>query len=91
MDDLKAIVGDWLATNGFDGLAGDECGCGIDELFPCGDPSPDCRAAHHQTRLGCGKVDSCDEDSGCFYRHECDNGTPEGWGCYTTKKPEGRP
>ena len=29
------IVKEYLETNGFDGLCGDECGCGIDDFMPC--------------------------------------------------------
>lgn len=29
------IVKEWLVANGYDGLAGDECGCMIDDLMPC--------------------------------------------------------
>ena len=29
------ILKKYLQDNGYDGLAGDECGCKIDDLFPC--------------------------------------------------------
>ena len=33
----RDIVKVWLEANGFDGLCGEECGCGIGEDFsPCG-------------------------------------------------------
>jgi len=37
--DLREIVEDWLKENNYDGLVGDECGCGIGDLFPCEYPS----------------------------------------------------
>jgi len=35
---LHEIVKDWLTTHGYDGLAGDECGCALDTLMPCNCP-----------------------------------------------------
>ena len=37
--DLAAIRR-WLQKRGYDGLAGEDCGCGIDDLAACGE-SPD--------------------------------------------------
>lgn len=28
----------WLRENGYDGLAGYQCGCGLDDLMPCSEP-----------------------------------------------------
>ena len=33
---VKEIVKKYLKENGYDGLVGNECGCDIDDLFPCG-------------------------------------------------------
>jgi len=38
------IVADWLKEHGCDGLAGDECGCTLDEIMPCEVPNHDCVA-----------------------------------------------
>ena len=41
--DLRWITAQWLKANGYDGLyAPDECGCLVDDLMPCGEPSPQC-------------------------------------------------
>lgn len=32
--DVKRITADWLKANGYDGLAGEVCGCGIGDLMP---------------------------------------------------------
>lgn len=42
---VQQIVAEWLTARGYDGLAGDECGCGVDDLFPCGFDC-DCQPAH---------------------------------------------
>jgi len=39
---VNKIIQDYLRKNGYDGLAGDECGCDIDELAPCDGPCLDC-------------------------------------------------
>ena len=43
---LRELVTDWLRANGYDGLAGDGCGCGLDDLMPCDSPCCDCVAGH---------------------------------------------
>ena len=43
---VKEILKQWLIDHGYDGLAGDECGCGLDDLIQCdGDPS-DCHPGY---------------------------------------------
>jgi len=47
---VMEIVRRWLLEHRHDGLyfvnGGEECGCGIDDLAPCGEPFPrDCVAA----------------------------------------------
>ena len=32
---IKEIVKKWLEDNGCDGLCGEDCGCGIDDIMPC--------------------------------------------------------
>lgn len=43
---VKEIVVEWLKVNGYDGLAGEECGCAIDDLFCCGCSGEDCVPGH---------------------------------------------
>jgi len=45
--DVGEIVGEWLYEHGYEGLCGDECGCYIDDLFPCCDGSLDCVPAYN--------------------------------------------
>ena len=48
---VKEIVADYLKTNGFDGLCRENCGCGLDNLFPCefdGDMFSGCEPAYKQ-------------------------------------------
>lgn len=37
--DIKQIAMDWLAENGYEGLAHAEleCGCDLDDFMPCGE------------------------------------------------------
>lgn len=41
----RQIIQQYLRANGFDGLAADGCGCGIDDLAPCGGDITDCKPA----------------------------------------------
>lgn len=51
MDEIKGVLDvtdllrDALTRIGADGLCGDDCGCGLDDLAPCGCIGPDCLAA----------------------------------------------
>jgi hypothetical protein len=46
------IIKQYLEANGYDGLAGEECGCFIDDLVPCGFGIPVYCRAGYKTRLG---------------------------------------
>jgi hypothetical protein len=41
---VRDIVRDYLERHGFDGLAGDDCGCEITDLMPCGELCSECGA-----------------------------------------------
>ena len=44
--DVKQIVTEYIKAHDLDGLCNDVCGCGLDDLAPCGDgPFPDCCTA----------------------------------------------
>lgn len=46
------ILEEYLKANGFDGLAGDECGCEIGDLAPCENPL-NCKPAYKTDCGGC--------------------------------------
>lgn len=45
---ILEIINDYLKANGYEGLVNttNECGCGVDDLAPCGDITSDCEGAH---------------------------------------------
>ena len=43
---VKDIIISYLKSNGYDGLCNVECGCGVDDLFPCDRPEEGCVPAH---------------------------------------------
>ena len=44
--DVESIVKAYLTTHGWDGLAGDECGCPVDALMPCDAYPAECQPAY---------------------------------------------
>jgi hypothetical protein len=77
-------IADYLAVklkeDGYDGLCGAECGCGLDDFMPCLEPYADCMPAYRVI---------CAEDCPRFYSEHCEGhiGQP----CYQTTKPEPQP
>lgn len=75
---IREIIKEYLLKNGFGGLFNNEdCGCDIDDLFPCDNCPDECVPAY--------KV-RCSPDA-------CNNKECEGQGydeefCYTTEKPK---
>ncbi len=47
----------YLTEHGYDGLAGDDCGCLLSDLAPCNDPMIDCVAGYRVVGCTC---DDCD-------------------------------
>ncbi len=60
---MRDIVGEWLKQNGYDGLAGNECGCELGDLMCCDEPRADCVAGHKIT-CPCSRADA---EGGCEY------------------------
>lgn len=67
--DVREIVEAFLRVNGYKGLAGYECGCGLDDLMPCDGEVADCQPAFKRECYGCGN-DACEwrgnDDHGCY-------------------------
>jgi len=57
------IVHDYLSANGYDGLAGDECGCELSDLFPCDCDGGDCQPGYRWTCDTCELAPSCEAHS----------------------------
>jgi len=43
---VRAILTTWLRDHGYDGLCYEDCGCGVDNLAPCGSYCMDCEPAY---------------------------------------------
>lgn len=53
----REIIRKYLKENNYDGLFCDgECGCQIDDLFPCWDGGLDCEPGY---KIECNKDDDC--------------------------------
>jgi hypothetical protein len=78
----KDLLIEGLKAHGFDGLCNSDasCGCGIDDLAPCGGDCNvlDCEPAYKRPCKGAACPHPCDGYDG-----------EEPGDCYTTKKPEG--
>lgn len=73
---IRDIVDQWLRANGYDGLAGEECGCECGDLMPCDDPNIDnCVPGH---KIPCPTPDDCEYMFGCT--------TPNHWHMVEGKK-----
>lgn len=70
---VKTLISDWLEAYGYDGLAGEDCGCGLDDLMCCdldctniGSCVPaykvKCTEDYCQTCCGRGEFSVCDGD-----------------------------
>ena len=52
MPSAQTLLQKALSDMGADGLACVDCGCGIDDLAPCGEYSLDCQAAKFDEETG---------------------------------------
>ena len=73
--DVGDIVKMWLKDNGYSGLCGEDCGCYIDDLMPCGECMDTCQAGY--------KV-KCTEDCG----HEMEGKPENNWHIQLNKEPK---
>jgi hypothetical protein len=73
---VRIIITDHLRRYHYDGLAGDECGCGIDDLFDCAAYCGACQPAYKWECEGCKIGES--EDSCEFHEY--------GGGCYRPRR-----
>jgi len=68
--DVTSIIREYLIKNGYDGLHnGAECGCDVNDLFPCDGMGADCNPGH--------KVIPPKDAEYEFYI--CENKTDEPW------------
>lgn len=79
MSDVRGIIIEFLAANGYDGLAGEECGCSAEDLAPCGDIPRGCEPAWRwRCAAGCHRL--TDVGEGCMF---------EGEGCWRPERQGG--
>lgn len=75
-DSVGSIITNWLKANGFDGLAGDECGCSIEDMGCCEQAFIDCVPAHKVDCSRCKDGDECsmrNSDSDILFVSECEH------------------
>lgn len=82
--DAREILIQWLRERGYDGLANPdmECGCGLDDLMPCGSSPAKCYPAHGDWENGFfASAEACAYDEPCrrCIHAVCDNYGKEGW------------
>lgn len=74
MNWMQNTIKEKLIADGYDGLASECCGCGVDDLFPCADPPMDCQPAVRRKCSKCGTVayyaSGVDDEVECS---ECEN------------------
>ena len=78
--DCKEIVVEYLKANGFDGLAGEGCGCSIEDFGCCDESFGDCVPAYARKCIGEQCAHSCDAYDGA-----------ELTSCFSTEKPREAP
>lgn len=58
---LRNIVEKWLKDNNYDGLAGDCCGCELNDLMPCDEPNAECQPVYKRICPGEEKCPNAEE------------------------------
>ena len=66
MPNVREIVCAWLKERSYEGLAGDECGCGIENLMPCGGCSEDGCVAGHRVAPDSEECRACPNLATCY-------------------------
>jgi len=56
------VIINYLKIHGFDGLCNVNCGCGLDNLFLCGELSMECVPAYKHERTKCVGCHGCGEE-----------------------------
>ena len=69
---VKEIVIEWLKTNGYDGLACEDCGCFLDDLMPCENNVQGCKPGYNPN-ITCGECirENCVSEQANHCRCEC--------------------
>ena len=84
---VKEIVKKWLEDNGYDGLAGEDCGCKLDDLFCCQQEGVERCVAGHEVACPCPRhTEGNGDEFGCEY---ADDNTGQ-W-CVVAGKKEDKP
>ena len=78
---LRELTRKWLEANGYEGLAGEYCGCEINDLMPCDEPNINCQPAYKRI---CPGAENCPDSENC-------PATETGIICMTTEKVEEEP
>lgn len=60
---IKNIIYKYLKDNNYTGLCGDDCGCELEDLFPCDNDYSNCEPGYKIKCKDCDKKD-------CLYRNE---------------------
>lgn len=82
--DIKDIIIEYMTKNGYDALYSDECGCHINDLFPCCEMQGDCRTGYANECSTCAKRELCPV-TGCLdHDFLCRNVK-----CYEAKESDG--
>lgn len=78
---VKDMVLEYLKTNGYDGLAGEDCCCELSDLMSVCEYSEKCVAGHKVT------CKECEKNKECKYRKEMYFREPYSW-CMVSGKRE---